>query len=101
MNVHPHEASAATASPHRYGVEKVLPRLFACVPQPRPAATSGGVGGGDGAGDAGGLDGGHATSGGVAQPPSPSQLYSVLSHAPLPGCSGELGPDANVTKPDP
>ena len=56
MNVHPQEASAATASPHRYGVEKVLPRLFACVPQPRPAATSGGVGGGDGAGDAGGLD---------------------------------------------
>ena len=47
-------------------------------------------------GDGGGCDGGR----GVAQPPAPSQLYSVLSHAPLPGCSAELGPDANVTSPN-
>ena len=73
MNVHPQEESAAAASPHRYGVEKVVPRFFTCAPQPRPAVTSATLSGGGGDGDAGGLDGGHATSGGVAQPPSPSQ----------------------------
>ena len=40
-NVDPQEESAAAAAPHRYGVEKVLPRFFAFFsPQPRSAATS-------------------------------------------------------------